>query len=72
MAHLNAEATMNGEAEAKVEGGEVAPCPPGVWQYRRTLKINQRLIHVCNLAIDATKMEIGTLRRKIDKLTYGS
>jgi hypothetical protein len=72
MPNHDAEATMNGEASATVEGGTVAPCPPGVWQYRKTLKINQRLVHVCNLAIDATKMEIGTLRRKIDKLTYGS
>jgi len=68
----DAEVTMNGDSDATVEGGVVAPCPPGVWQYRRTLKINQRLVHVCNLTIDATKMEIKALRRKVDKLTYGS
>jgi hypothetical protein len=72
MTHHNAEVKMVGEAEVKLEEPMVAPCPPGVWQYRRSLKINQRLIHVCNLAIDATKSEIGVLRRKIDKLTYGS
>jgi hypothetical protein len=72
MPNLDAEVKMSGESEAKAEGDLTVGLQPGVWQYRKTLKINQRMAHVVNLTIEATKAEIKVLRRKVDKLTYGS
>ena len=72
MPNLDAEANISGESELKTEGVPKIGAQPGVWQYRHTLKINQRLADVVNLTMEATKMEIASLRRKIDKLTYGS
>jgi hypothetical protein len=72
MPNLDAEATIAGEAEVKAEGVPTVGAQPGVWQYRHTLKINQRMAEVVKLAIEASKMEISMLRRKVDKITYGS
>jgi hypothetical protein len=72
MPNLDAEVKMNGESGVKAEGDLMVGLQPGVWQYRKTLKINQKMANVVNLTIDAARAEIKTLRRKVDKLTYGS
>jgi hypothetical protein len=42
------------------------------WEYRKNMKITERLINIVNLSKDVTQAEIARLRKKIDKLTYGS
>jgi len=41
------------------------------WE-KREFAINQGLKKVCELSIEATKLEIAGLKRKLEKLQYGS
>lgn len=50
---------------------EVGPEPPK-WEYRKSFKINERMKEVIGLTIKVTESELAVLRRKLDKLTYGS
>ena len=42
------------------------------WEYKKTFGINERMKNVIGLTIEATESELVVLRRKLDKLTYGS
>jgi hypothetical protein len=52
------------------EKAETPPAPS--WEYRNNMKIVEKLTNVVNLTKDVTQSEINRLRKKIDKLTYGS
>jgi len=45
--------------------------PQPEWE-KRDFEINKRMKEVCELAIAATKAEISGLKRKLEKLQYGS
>lgn len=47
------------------------PEPP-TWEYRTDFGINKKMQEVIVLTISATQSEIQTLRRKLEKLQYGS
>jgi hypothetical protein len=42
------------------------------WERREGLALNQRMKEVLQLTKQAAEQEIAALRRKLDKLTYGS
>lgn len=58
--------------------GEPSPKPgmpprdKAEWSYKRTFGINEEMKKVIGLTISATQSEVTGLRRKLDKLTYGS
>lgn len=54
--------------------GETEPAkpPPPQWERRTSFKINDRMRDVVEQTIDVTRGEIVKLRRKIEKLQYGS
>jgi hypothetical protein len=57
------------EAAATAESSEE---PKAQWKYKKTLGINEEMKKVIGLTISATQSEIHVLRRKLEKLTYGS
>lgn len=42
------------------------------WQYKTEFGINTRLREVIKMTIEASTLEVEALKRKLDKLTYGS
>lgn len=62
--------------ETKDQAEEAKPeepaAPKHVWEQRNEFKINGRMREVVNLTISATEAELAVLRRKLEKLTYGS
>lgn len=46
--------------------------PKPQWERREGLALNQRMKEVLQLTKQAAEQEIAALRRKLDKLTYGS
>ena len=56
---------------AKVCTHCVTPEPP-CWEQRSELKITGKMREVVKMTISATNSEIAALRRKIERLTYGS
>jgi hypothetical protein len=42
------------------------------WEYRKEFGINSKLREAVLLTKDATQSEIASLRRKLERLTYGS
>lgn len=42
------------------------------WEYRRRFRIHDQMEEVVRRTIEATESELVVLRRKLDKLTYGS
>lgn len=48
------------------------PREPPKWERRETFRINERMKEVIGLTIKASEAELAVLRRKLDKLTYGS
>jgi len=58
------------EAEASPET-DSSP-PPPKWEYRTELKINARMRELVALTKLVTEGEIDRLRRKVEKLKYGS
>jgi hypothetical protein len=67
---------MTEENENPTEVVEDVPPPPATpppqWEYRTNFKVNDRMKDIVNLSIEVSKAEIKRLRKKIDKLTYGS
>lgn len=63
---------MNPEDKSADAGGEDSGRVKAQWQYKEEFAINTKMREVIGLAIKASEAEIGTLRRKLDKLTYGS
>ena len=60
-----------GEADPKDEGASTKR-PPPEWEYRTEFRINTQMREMLNLARKVTEAEIDRLRRKVEKLTYGS
>lgn len=56
---------------AKADDPPAKP-PLSSWEYREEFKIVGEMRKVINLAVDASEYEISMLRRKIEKLKYGS
>lgn len=48
------------------------PPPPPNWEFKREFAINKQMREVAHLAISATESELTLLRRKLEKLQYGS
>ena len=46
--------------------------PKAQWSFKRNLGVNEQMKKVINLTIEATNAEIAVLRRKLERLTYGS
>ncbi len=46
--------------------------PKAEWKFKRNLGINEEMKKVIHLTIDAANAEIAVLRRKLERLTYGS
>lgn len=46
--------------------------PPPTWEYREEFRINAQMREMLHLAKKVTEAEIDRLRRKVEKLTYGS
>jgi len=49
-----------------------APPDPPRWEYRKELKIQGKMREIVQMTIEASQKEVALLRRKIQKLTYGS
>lgn len=63
--------TPTDEASAKEPEQPKKP-PQANWEYRTEFRINTQMREILNLTRQATETEIARLRRKIEKLTYGS
>lgn len=61
-----AEASTEPSAEAANAG------PQFNWEYREEFRINRQMREIVTLAKVVTEAEIDRLRRKLEKLTYGS
>lgn len=62
-----AEATPDAEPKPEAESR-----PPLEWEYRTELKINARMRELITLTKMVTEGEVDRLRRKVEKLKYGS
>lgn len=61
------------EAPAAEASGTPKDEPPKVeWKFKRNLGINEEMKKVIGLTIEASNAEIASLRRKLEKLTYGA
>lgn len=49
-----------------------AYAPKAAWEYKKEFKINKKMKEVVEATIKATKSELAVLRRKLDKMQYGS
>jgi hypothetical protein len=56
---------------ADTDDTKEAPKPPE-WERRENFAINERMKEVLKLTKQVAEKEIESLRRKLDKLTYGS
>ena len=59
------------EVPPEVPQDETPPKPTGVWE-KREFALNARMKEVCRLSAAATEAEIAGLKRKLEKLQYGS
>lgn len=64
--------TPAAEASASEAGPKADDPPKAEWKFKKNLGINDKMKNVINLTISATQSEILVLRRKLEKLTYGS
>lgn len=46
--------------------------PPPTWEYKTEFGIHTKLKDVVSKTIDVTATEIEVLKKKLDRLTYGS
>ncbi len=47
--------------------------PPQInWEFKERFPIHDRMAEVIHLAIQASQAEVSVLRRKLEKLQYGS
>ena len=54
------------------ENEEETPPEPPKWEYKKEFEINKQMKKIVKLTMSATEAELAMLRRKLDKLTYGS
>ena len=59
-------------AEVSEEAPNVEGRPPFEWEYRTEFRITTQMREMLNLTKKVTEAEIDRLRRKLNKLTYGS
>jgi hypothetical protein len=59
---------MDETNEEKV--AKVPECPK--WEYRKEMRINQEMRKVVQATIKVSQAQIDLLRRKVEKLQYGS
>lgn len=57
--------------QPKSEGSETNG-PSATWEYRQDLRINETMREIIKLTQAVAQSEIDRLRRKVEKLTYGS
>jgi hypothetical protein len=57
--------------EATPEEEKQEPQPPN-WEFKKEFAINKRMREVAHLTISAAESELVLLRRKLEKLHYGS
>ena len=60
------------QAEAAPGPEPEPPVGSAEWKYKKNLGINEEMKKVINLTMSATQSEIAVLRRKLERLTYGS
>lgn len=60
------------QSEPTVEEPVVEDPNAPKWEHRTTFKINDRMKEVIEMTIRVTESELTVLRRKLQKLTYGS
>ena len=61
------------ESEAGPTEPESGDKPPQAnWEFRKEFRINTKMREILNLTKQVTESEIDRLRRKVEKLTYGS
>jgi hypothetical protein len=58
-------------AQTEPAEGETPKAQPS-WEFKKTFGINQEMKKVIQMTIAATQSEIVSLKRKLDKLTYGA
>ena len=63
---------MADEKTDEVVSEEEAEEPKATWEFKKEFEINRRMKEVIGLTIKATESELKVLRRKLDKMTYGS
>jgi hypothetical protein len=65
---------MSDEKKTETPAAEGIPpeTPQANWEYKEKFKIHEDMKEVVNLTISASQMELKHLRRKLEKLTYGS
>jgi hypothetical protein len=51
---------------------ETPPNEPPKWEHKTEFGINKQMREVLRLTISASEAELKVLRRKLEKLTYGS
>ena len=69
------EETVEAQAEGTPPPAQEEPTSerePPKWEYRTRFRINDEMTKVVGLTIKATEHELVALRRKLNKLTYGS
>jgi hypothetical protein len=67
-----ADETENKTPEALPEPEKTEGPPGPTWEYRNNMKITERFTAIVNMTKDVAQAEINRLRKKVDKLTYGS
>lgn len=65
-----AQANPSDEGAPKAETSEERQPPQ--WEFRKEFRINTQMREMLNLTRKVTELEIDRLRRKVEKLTYGS
>lgn len=63
---------MADEKTDEVSPEEGAEEPKAAWEYKEEFEVNRRMKEVIGLTIEATQAELKVLRRKLNKMTYGS
>jgi len=51
---------------------EAPPPPQATWEFRNEFRINREMRSVVEATIKVTQTQIDILRRKVEKLQYGS
>lgn len=69
---MNDKSDQTPEPTAGEQEAEKAGEPRFNWEYREEFRINTKMREVIKLTKAVTESEIDRLRRKVEKLTYGS
>ena len=64
--------TAQPDAEPQCDGEAPGGAVKAEWQVKTRFAINTQMLDVLQKTKEACEAELATLRRKVDKLTYGS